>query len=222
MSRERQIIHNRFLLLSKIPRRQLIEIAEKHKKSISPLQSDDGLRSTLCELVSTKEIDQIVHPEKYLPKEKPKQKANKAKIVNTVNGETQFERYNRLVTRCLKDFNPKPQRNGVMNEWVVRNELTTMIEQNIPKNKVIMERRCKCGRIDIEVSKRIAIELKIIRNETQLWNLIGQLKKYSKEYKQVYLWFYDLSGKVDPSRLRTFVRDCGNQSSRIFVVKKPN
>ncbi len=180
------------------------------------------MRYELKDMVTVADLESALNPKKAKPKPKEKPKVEPStRHQNAKPDAPDLDRQLRLVKRCLKDFVPKKQKGNDMVEWIVRNELATYIEQYIPRDEVKMEQRCRSGNIDIEVSRHIAIELKIVRQKTQLWNLLGQLKKYSDEYPNVYLWFWDLNGIIDQIQLRDFQRNCATQSPNVEVIKRP-
>jgi len=117
-----------------------------------------------------------------------------------------------LILESIKGFEPEP----VRDEEDFEKQLFQVLKLKYP-NKVERQIETREGKIDIVISNRYALELKIADSKGKLRDLFGQLYSYKKVYNDVAVVLLDV-GKMSHHEIKKYTDDYGKLGVKTVIL----
>ena len=122
------------------------------------------------------------------------------------------------IKRVLREF--EPIRTKKFNESVLEAQMAQTLRVIFGKDNIQHQETRKSGKIDIVVSDRYGIELKLISSRGQLKSIVSQIFWYSKDYEKVFVYIYDLRGRLtvaDVKEFRNALKEMGVRNVEVIL-----
>ena len=229
---ERKLKKDKIELLNDLDKNDLINLCFEYDVPVSRRWDRDKIIKNIVDSDEPSLIDISKYMERIL--------IDKSKIIRVskkedLDVEQEIIRTERIKTRVrrkkeativstlrkqLKSFNPIVRR--TTKERNVEAQMVQRLRAILGDEKVNYQERSRSGRIDVVVDNDYAIELKLMASPSQLTPLLGQAIVYSKDYKKLFVWIYDVKNSLKRADIKRFEKNLkDSKATNVEVIVKP-